>query len=71
MPNNLTKGGYMPKETTKTVVSKILDIKDVTSCDATAQMIKKARKDGVELCFDRAANMKPCPIGADFACCKH
>ena len=61
----------MPKETTKTVVSKILETKDITLCDATAQMITKARKDGVELCFDRAANMKPCPIGADSACCKH
>lgn len=44
---------------------------DCTSCDATAQMIAKARKDGVELNFDRAANMKPCPIGSDSACCKH
>jgi carbon-monoxide dehydrogenase catalytic subunit len=34
-------------------------------------MIAKARKDGVELAFDRAANMKACPIGADSACCKH
>jgi anaerobic carbon-monoxide dehydrogenase catalytic subunit len=61
----------MPKETTKTVVTKILETKDITTCDATAQMITKARKDGVELCFDRAANMKACPIGADSACCKH
>jgi carbon-monoxide dehydrogenase catalytic subunit len=34
-------------------------------------MLVKARKDGVETAFDRAANMKPCPIGADSACCKH
>jgi len=61
----------MPEEKTKTVVTKILDTKDITTCDATAQMITKARKDGVELCFDRAANMKACPIGADSACCKH
>lgn len=61
----------MTEEKTKTVVSKILETKDITSCDATAQMIRKARRDGVELCFDRAANMKPCPIGADSACCKH
>ena len=45
--------------------------KDVTVCDATAQMLAKARKDGVEIAFDRAANMKACPIGADSACCKH
>ncbi len=44
---------------------------EITICDSTAQMITKARKDGVELAFDRAANMKPCPIGAKSACCKH
>ena len=47
------------------------DPKDFTICEATAQMIEKARKDGVETAFDRAANMKACPIGADSACCKH
>jgi carbon-monoxide dehydrogenase catalytic subunit len=47
------------------------DPKDVTICDSTAQMLTKARRDGVELAFDRAANMKACPIGADSACCKH
>ncbi len=46
-------------------------INDLTTCDATAQMIAKARRDGVEIDFDRAAAMKPCPIGADSACCKH
>ncbi|MBF0259296.1 MAG: anaerobic carbon-monoxide dehydrogenase catalytic subunit [Desulfamplus sp.] len=48
-----------------------LDAADCTSCKATAQMIIKARKDGVILNFDRAHSMKPCPIGADSACCKH
>ena len=48
-----------------------LSPKEVTACDATAQMIAKARRDGVELAFDRAANMKACPIGANSACCKH
>jgi carbon-monoxide dehydrogenase catalytic subunit len=47
------------------------DPSDFTICEATAQMIAKARRDGVEIAFDRAANMKPCPIGADSACCKH
>ena len=47
------------------------EIKDVTICDATQQMLEKARRDGVETAFDRAANMKPCPIGANSACCKH
>lgn len=50
---------------------KLLNIKDVTTCDATAQMLKKAEKDGVETAFHRAASMRACPIGADSACCKH
>jgi len=44
---------------------------DFTACEATAKMVAKARKDGVETAFDRAASMKACPIGADSACCKH
>ncbi len=47
------------------------DPKDLTICEATQQMLAKARKDGVETAFDRAQNMKACPIGADSACCKH
>ena len=50
---------------------KELDLKDVTICEATAQMLVKAKRDGVETAFDRAASMKACPIGADSACCKH
>ena len=49
----------------------VVNIKDLTTCDATAQMLEKARRDNVEIAFDRAANMKACPIGADSACCKH
>ena len=48
-----------------------ISIKDATICEATAQMLKKAKRDGVETAFDRAASMKACPIGADSACCKH
>jgi carbon-monoxide dehydrogenase catalytic subunit len=57
----------------KKVISKKkeIDIKDLTICDATAQMLAKARRDGVETAFDRAVSMKACPIGADSACCKH
>ena len=55
----------------KKVTKKDLNIKDVTTCDATAQMLEKAKQDGVETAFDRALNMKACPIGADSACCKH
>ncbi|MFP3928473.1 MAG: carbon monoxide dehydrogenase, partial [Desulfobacteraceae bacterium] len=48
-----------------------IGVRDFTSCEATARMLAKAEKDGVETAFDRAASMKPCPIGADSACCKH
>lgn len=58
-------------ETKKVISKKEFEIKDVTTCEATAQMLAKARRDGVETAFDRAANMKACPIGADSACCKH
>jgi carbon-monoxide dehydrogenase catalytic subunit len=50
---------------------KKLNIRDVTICDATAQMLEKAERDGVETAFHRAATMKACPIGAESACCKH
>ena len=57
----------------KKVISKTkeIDVRDLTICEATAQMLTKARRDGVETAFDRAINMKACPIGADSACCKH
>jgi carbon-monoxide dehydrogenase catalytic subunit len=61
----------MEKEKIKTVEPIKLNIKDVTICDATAQMLRKAEADGVETAFHRAAGMKPCPIGAESACCKH
>jgi carbon-monoxide dehydrogenase catalytic subunit len=61
------------KVTPKKVVpkKKELEPRDLTTCEATARMLVKARNDGVELAFDRATNMKACPIGADSACCKH
>ncbi len=37
---------------------------------ATREMIEKAACDGVNLSFDRAAAMKPCPIGEAGSCCK-
>ena len=43
------------------------DIKELTICGATEQMLIKARRDGIETAFDRAAQMKACPIGADSA----
>ena len=50
---------------------KSIQPEDLTICESTAQMIRKARADGVETAFDRAADMKPCPIGAESACCKN
>lgn len=61
----------MEKEKNIKTEQKGLNIKDVTICDATAQMLRKAERDGVETAFHRAAAMKACPIGADSACCKH
>jgi carbon-monoxide dehydrogenase catalytic subunit len=51
--------------------SKPINFRDVTTCESTIQMLQKAAADGVETAFNRAADMKPCPIGADSACCKH
>jgi carbon-monoxide dehydrogenase catalytic subunit len=50
---------------------KEIDINSVSTCEATKQMLTKARRDGVETAFDRAASMKACPIGSESACCKH
>ena len=61
----------MEKEVKSPTEIKPLNIQAVTSCDATAQMLRKAERDGVETAFHRADSMKPCPIGADSACCKH
>ncbi len=52
-------------------MAKLRDIKDVTICESTAQMLAKAREMGLSNCFDRADDLKPCPIGANSACCKH
>jgi len=58
------------KKISKTVEAPV-NLRDLTICDATVQMLEKARRDGVETAFDRAMSMKACPIGADSACCKH
>ncbi|MCP4719044.1 MAG: carbon monoxide dehydrogenase, partial [Desulfobacteraceae bacterium] len=42
-----------------------------TMCEATAQMLDKARQDGVIIALDRGYEMKPCPIGVESACCKN
>jgi len=41
-----------------------------TVCEASQEMIEKAKNDGVSLVFDRADAMKPCPIGAEGSCCR-
>ncbi|MEJ2726531.1 MAG: carbon monoxide dehydrogenase, partial [Deltaproteobacteria bacterium] len=61
----------MEKEKKLAAEPKGLNIREATICDATAQMLRKAERDGVEIAFHRAASMKACPIGADSACCKH
>ena len=58
-------------EEKRTLESKSIRPEDLTTCESTAKMIAKARTDGVETAFDRAAGMKPCPIGAESACCKN
>ncbi len=50
---------------------KEIAIQDLTICKSTRQMLAKARRDGVDTAFDRATNMKACPIGSESACCKH
>lgn len=38
---------------------------------ATLEMLAKAKADKVSTAFDRAEEMKPCPIGAEGSCCKN
>ncbi len=38
---------------------------------ATLEMLDKASADKVNLAFDRADSMKPCPIGAEGSCCRN
>jgi carbon-monoxide dehydrogenase catalytic subunit len=61
----------MSEKKKRIIAGKDIPVKDLTACEATAQMLDKARRDGVETAFDRALSMKPCPIGADSACCKN
>lgn len=42
-----------------------------TADSATAAVLEKAAEDGVKTVFDRAEEMKPCPIGATGMCCKN
>jgi carbon-monoxide dehydrogenase catalytic subunit len=43
----------------------------LTVCRATEEMLAVTRAAGIETVFERAAAMKPCPIGAEGSCCKN
>lgn len=43
----------------------------VTICEASQTIIDTARASGIPTVFDRAKELKPCPIGAEGLCCKH
>ncbi|MFA5112528.1 MAG: anaerobic carbon-monoxide dehydrogenase catalytic subunit, partial [Desulfobaccales bacterium] len=47
-----------------------LDLEKLSVDPATQELLKKAAAEGVETIFDRAKTMKPCPIGAEGACCR-
>ena len=47
-----------------------LELEKLSIDVAAQQLIKKAQAEGVETIFDRAKTMKPCPIGAEGACCR-
>ncbi len=49
----------------------LIPVEELTICETTQQMLSKARRDEVEIAFDRAQAMKACPIGAKSACCKN
>ena len=38
---------------------------------ASVKMMEKAAAEKVNTAFDRAEEMKPCPVGAEGSCCKH
>ena len=42
----------------------------LTADPAVEQMLEVAHEKGIETAFDRAEKVKPCPIGAEGACCK-
>ncbi len=52
-------------------MAKELNIQEASICETTLQMLEKAKRDGVQTCFDRANDMAVCPIGSKSACCKN
>ena len=57
----------MPEKKIVPKKKKEINIRDLTTCEATIQMLEKAKVDGVETAWDRAGSMKACPIGATFS----
>jgi len=51
--------------------AKIADPMQATIDPASQQMIARAQELGIDTCFDRAENMKPCNIGSQGTCCKN
>ncbi len=52
-------------------MAKKKSIEELTCCDASRQMLEICAEKGIETVFDRAADMRPCPIGAAGICCKN
>ena len=51
----------MEKDTDlKMIKAKKDNVREWTTCEATAQMLEKAQEDGVQTAFDRAEAMEPC-----------
>lgn len=71
LPPHLLEKGRVMSKSDKLQDLNSLNPADVTICETTQKMLAKAHRDGVETAFDRAANMKACPIGEKSACCKH
>jgi carbon-monoxide dehydrogenase catalytic subunit len=47
-----------------------LELEKLSMDPAAQELMKKAQAEGIETIFDRAKAMKPCPIGAEGACCR-
>ncbi|RYD02292.1 hypothetical protein N752_26115 [Desulforamulus aquiferis] len=46
------------------------DVKDLTMDTGVQQMLEKAREEGIETAFDRAAKMTQCGFGSQGVCCR-
>lgn len=47
-----------------------MDVEARSACPATIKMLKKAESEGISTAFARSEQLKPCPIGAEGACCR-